>query len=33
MTYITNAPTHGATAYRVAVRYASAERRPATPES
>jgi hypothetical protein len=31
MTYITNAPTHGSTVYRVSVRYASAERGPATP--
>lgn len=33
MTYISNAPTHGSTEYRVTIRYASAGRRPVTPES
>ncbi len=33
MTYITNAPTSGSLVHRVTVRYASAGRRPAIPES
>lgn len=33
MTYITNAPTHGSSQYRVTTRYASAARPPAFPES
>ena len=33
MTYISNAPTHGSAQYRVTIRYSSAGRPPATPES